>query len=148
MRGAGLCRAERKANRKEIAKSRSKYYKHIVLTIPNEKSKRLHEAWYMSQERSGKNGRGSPLDVAVACGRCSLVSNFVFTFTTSCKVDNIAGRRSGEKAAELPQQGPHLTLHGRGGRLVLIFSYRLHQLIKAGVGVSEVQMAEDASQCG
>ena len=36
--------AERKANRKEIAKSRSKYYKHIVLTTSNEKSKRLHEA--------------------------------------------------------------------------------------------------------
>ena len=42
--GPGSADAERKANRKEIAKSQSKYYKHIVLTIPNEKSKRLHEA--------------------------------------------------------------------------------------------------------
>ena len=42
--GPGSADAERKANRKEIAKSRSKYYKHIVLTISNEKSKCLHEA--------------------------------------------------------------------------------------------------------
>mgnify|MGYP005830582715 CR=1 FL=1 len=42
--GPGSADAERKANRKEIAKSRSKYYKHIVLTTSNEKSKRLHEA--------------------------------------------------------------------------------------------------------
>ena len=42
--GPGSADAERKANRKENTKSRSKYYKHIVLTIPNEKSKRLHEA--------------------------------------------------------------------------------------------------------
>ena len=42
--GPGSADAECKANRKENAKSRSKYYKHIVLTIPNEKSKRLHEA--------------------------------------------------------------------------------------------------------
>ena len=76
----------------------------------------------MSQERNGKNSRGSPLDVAVACGRRSLVSGFVFT--TSRKVDD-ARQRSGGKAAELPQQGPHLILHGRGSRLLLIFSYRL-----------------------
>ena len=84
--GLGSADAERKANRKEIAKSRSKYYKHIILTVPNEKSKRLHEACYMSQERNGKNGRGSPLDVAVASGRRSLVIGFVFT--TSRKVDD------------------------------------------------------------
>src|SRR3954463_9561096 len=42
--GPGSADAERKANRKEIAKSRRKYYKHIVLTMSNEKSKRLHEA--------------------------------------------------------------------------------------------------------
>ena len=99
----------------------------------------------MSQERNGKNGRGSPLDVAVARGRCSLVSNLVFTFTTSCKVDDIAGQRSEDKAAELPQQGPHLILNGHGSRLTLIFSYRLQQLVKASVGVAKVQVAEDAS---
>ena len=42
--GPGSADAELKANTKEIAKYRSKYYNHIVLTIPNEKSKRLHEA--------------------------------------------------------------------------------------------------------
>ena len=102
----------------------------------------------MSQERNGKNSRGSPLDIAVACGRCSPVSNFVFTFTTSCKVDDIAGQRSRDKAAELLQQGLHLTFYGCGGGLALIFSHRLQQLVKASVGVAEVQMAEDASQCG
>ena len=101
----------------------------------------------MSQERNGKNGRGSPLDVAVACERCSPVKNFVFTFTTSCKVDDIAGQRSEDKSAELPQQGPHLILHSRGSRLALIFSYRLQQLVKASVGVAKVQMAEDTRQC-
>ena len=101
----------------------------------------------MSQERNGNNGRRSPLDVAVACGRCSPVSNFVFTFTTICKVDD-AGQRSGDKAAEPPQQGPHLILHGRGSRLALIFSYRLQQLVKASVGVAKVQVAKDASQRG
>ena len=99
----------------------------------------------MSQERNGKNGRGSPLDVAVACGRRSLVSGFVFT--TSRKVDD-ARQRSGDKAAEPPQQGPHLILHGRGSRLALIFSYRLQQLVKASVGVAKVQVAKDASQRG
>ena len=100
----------------------------------------------MSEERNGKNGRGSPLNVAVACGRRPLVSGFVFT--TSCKVDDIAGQRSEDKSAELPQQGPHLILHGRSSRLVLIFSYRLQQLVKASVGVAKVQVAKDASQCG
>ena len=95
----------------------------------------------MSQERNRKNGRGSHLDVA-------LVSNyFVFTFTTSRKVDD-AGQRNGDKAAEPPQQGPHLILHGRGSRLALIFSYSLQQLVKASVGVAKVQVAKDASQRG
>ena len=76
------------------------------------------------------------------------MSNFVFTFTTSCKVDDIAGQRSEDKAAEIPQQGPHLILHGHGSRLALIFSYRLQQLVKASVGVAKVQVAKDASQRG
>ena len=101
----------------------------------------------MSQERDGKNGRRSPLDAVVACGRRSPVSGFVFTFTTSRKVDD-ARQRSGDEAAEPPWQGPHLILHGRGSRLVLIFSYRLQQLVKASVGVAKVQVAKDASQRG
>ena len=101
----------------------------------------------MSQEQNGRNSRGSPLDVAIACGRRSPMSGFVFTFTTSRKVDD-ARQRSGDKAAEPPQQGPHLILHGRGSRLALIFSYRLQQLVKASVGVAKVQVAKDASQRG
>ena len=39
----------------------------------------------MSQEQNGKTGRGSPLDVAVACGRRSLVRGFVFTTSRKSK---------------------------------------------------------------
>ena len=86
----------------------------------------------------------SPLDAAITCRRRHFVSNVVFAFTTSCRIGNIAGQRSGDKATKLLQQGLHLTLHGCGGGLALIFSHRLQQLVKASVGVAKVQVAEDA----
>ena len=84
----------------------------------------------MLQERNGRNSRRSPLDVAIACGRCSPVDNDVLTFTTSCRIGGVAGQRSGDKAAELPRQSLHLTLIGCDGGLVEIFSHRLQQLVK------------------
>ena len=89
--------------------------------------------------------RRSPPRAAITCGRCYFVSDVVFTFTTSCRIGDIAGQRSGDKAAELLQQGLHLTLHGCG--CAVIISHGFQQLVKTSVGVAEVQMAEDASQC-
>ena len=93
-----------------------------------------------------ENSRGSLPGTAITRGRCYFVSNVVFTFTTSCRIGDIAGQRSGHKATELLQQGLHLTLHGCSGGLVLVFSHRLQQLVKASAGVAKVQVAEDASQ--
>ena len=101
----------------------------------------------MLQEQNWKNSRRSPLDIAVVCGRCSPVGNDVLTFITSRMIRGVARQRIGDKAAEPPQQGLHLTLYSCGGGFVVIFSHRLQQLVKASVGVAEVQMAEDASQC-
>ena len=101
----------------------------------------------MLQERKQENSRRSPPDAAITCGRRYFMSNVVFTFTTSCRIGDIAGQRSGDKVMELLQQSLHLTLHGCGGGLALIFSHRLQQLVKASVGVAKVQVAEDASQC-
>ena len=48
-----------------------------------------------------ENNHGSLLGTAITCGRCYFVSNVVFTFTTSCRTGDIAGKRSGDKTAEL-----------------------------------------------
>ena len=101
----------------------------------------------MLQERNGKNSRRSPLDIAIACGRCSPVGNVVLTFTTNRRIGGIARQRGADKAAKLPQQGLHLTLYSCGGGFAVIYSHRLQQFVKASIGVAEVQMAEDASQC-
>jgi len=92
----------------------------------------------MSQERNGKNSRRSPLDIAIARGRSSLVGNDVLTFTTSRRIRGVARQRIGDKAAEPPQQGLHLTLYSRGGGFAVIFSHRLQQLVKTSVGVAKV----------
>ena len=94
-----------------------------------------------------ENSRRSSPGAAITCGRCYFMSDVAFTFTTSCRIGDIAGQRGGDKAAELLQQGLHLTLHGCGGGLVLIFSHRLQQLVKTSIGVVKVQVAEDAGQC-
>ena len=72
----------------------------------------------------------------------------VFTFATSRRIRGITRERIGDKVAELPQQSLHLTLNGCGGGLIEIFSHRLQQVVKLGVGVAEVQMAEDADKSG
>ena len=75
------------------------------------------------------------------------MGNDVLTFTTSRRTRGVARQRIGDKSTEPPQQGLHLTLYIRGGGFAVVFSHRLQQLVKAGIGVAEVQMAEDASQC-
>ena len=95
-----------------------------------------------------EGSRRSPPDAAITYGRSYLVSDVVFTFTTSRRIGDIAGQRSGDKAVELLQQGLHLTLHSCGGGFAVIFSHRLQQLVKASVGVAKVQVAKDASQRG
>ena len=97
----------------------------------------------MKQEGS----RRSPPDATITCGRSYLVSDVVFTLTTSRRIGDITRKRRGDKAMKLFQQGLHLTMHSCGGSLVLVFSHRLQQLIKASVGVMKVQVAEDVSQC-
>ena len=65
----------------------------------------------MLQERKQENSRRSLPGTAINCGRCYFVSDVVFTFTTSYRIGDIAGQRSGDKATKLLQQGLHLTLH-------------------------------------
>ena len=96
----------------------------------------------MKQERS----RRSPLDTTIACRRCSSLGSVVFTYTTSCRIGGIAGRRSEDEAAELLQQGLHLTFHDCGGGRTMFISYRLQQLVETSIGVAKVQMAKDTRQ--
>ena len=96
----------------------------------------------MKQESS----RRSPLDTTIACKRCSSLGSVVFTCTASCRIGGIAGRGREDEAAELLQQGLHLTFHGCGGSRAVFISYRLQQLVETSVGVTKVQMAEDTRQ--
>ena len=72
-----------------------------------------------------ESSRRSPLDTAITCRRCSSPGNVAFTCTTSRRIGGIAGQGCGGKAAELLQQGLHLTFHGCGGGRTMFISYRL-----------------------